>query len=139
MKIASTFISIVICCFLSGCGGPVYEKKLNGNYYLDAVDEDEDMAIGIQVDEQGVGVIGATVFAVGQNDNFIVAKQHPRNPPGVIDKSTTNYFIIPLQLKVSKSTDRNYFGPLQLEQFEKKKRELGIGDLEFTIVFNELE
>lgn len=139
MKIRLKLTLLLLWCFLSGCGKPVYEKKLYGGYYLDAFNEYEEMVIGIQIGEQGVGVIPSTIFAVGQNDNFIIAKQHPRNPPGVIDKSTTNYFIIPLHLKVSNSIDRNYFGPLQLEQFEKKKGELSIGNLEFTIVFKELE
>ncbi len=138
-------ILMVLCCFLSGClsdaffGSPDYEKKLNGDYYLLAFDEDEEMSIGVQIGEEGVGVIEATVFAVGQNENFIIAKQHPLISMGVIDKKTTNYFIIPLDLKVSKAVDRNYFGPLNLEQFEQKKRELNMKDIEFSIIFKELE
>jgi hypothetical protein len=41
----------------------------------------DDMIIGYQDGEYGIGVINATVFAVGQNGRFIVAKQHPKNFP----------------------------------------------------------
>ncbi|GAB2545068.1 hypothetical protein [Spirosoma aerophilum] len=120
-------------------GPPAYEKKLNGPYYLDAFDEYEEMSISVQDGEAGVGVIEATVFAVGQNDQFIIAKQHPLDEVGKLDKSVTNYFIIPLKQAISQALDDNYYGPLSLHEFKAKSRELGIESIPFTIIFREME
>ena len=142
MKIDLKFIPIVMICGLSACiwdGSSTYEKQLNGPYYLDAYDDYNEMSIGIEDKEIRVGVIKATVFAVGQTDQFIVAKQHPLDESRNIDKSITNYFIIPLNQKISKAIDGNYFGPLSLNEFNEKRHELGMESVPFTIVFKELE
>ncbi|GAB4020039.1 hypothetical protein [Spirosoma koreense] len=142
MKTPLKIIPILLSCVLVACindGQPIYEKQLNGPYYLDAVDEYEDMSISIQDGQDGVGVIKATVFAVSQTDEFIIAKQHPLDETRNVDKSTTNYFIIPLKQKISKATDRNYYGPLSFSEFNSKKKELGIEDTPFSILFKELE
>lgn len=97
------------------------------------MDVQEDMLIGFQKADYGIGIIEPTVFAVGQNDKFIIIKQHPKLSTGVIDKSTINYFIISLKNKVDTSTEKNIYGPLSLEEFERTRRELRIEDLDFMI------
>lgn len=142
IKTTPRFIPLLLSCVLVACindGQPIYEKQLNGSYYLDAVDEYKEMSIGIQDGQIGIGVIKATVFAVGQTDAFIIAKQHPLDNKRNIDKSTTNYFIIPLKQKISKATDDNYYGPLSFVEFNSKRKTLGIEAIPFTIVFSELE
>ncbi|GAB4043438.1 hypothetical protein [Spirosoma jeollabukense] len=142
MKIDLKLIPVVIICGLSACiwdGSSTYEKQLNGPYYLEAYNDYNEMSIGIEDKEIRVGVIKATVFAIGQTDQFIVAKQHPLNESRNIDKSITNYFIIPLNQKISKATDRNYFGPLTLDEFNGKRHELGMDSVPFTIVFKDLK
>ena len=142
MKIALKSIPVVIAFLLAGCvwsGSSTYQKQLNGSYYLDAYNDYNEMSIGIEDKEIRVGVIKATVFAVGQTNQFIVAKQHPLDESRNIDKSTTNYFIIPLNQKISKAIDRNYLGPLSFNEFNTKRHELGMGHIPFTIVFKELE
>lgn len=131
------FMMIVTLCF--GCGREAYYKDLNGGYYISATGVDEDMSLGYQDGEYGIGVIDATVFAVGQNNSFIVVKQHPRSFPDKPDKGVINYYIIPLKTKLTKSADKSFYGPLNLSEFEKKEQDLNIKDLVFTHVFKDLE
>lgn len=121
------------------CVGSVYDEKLNGGYYLSALDLKEDMSIGFQDSIYGIGIIEPTVFSVGQNKDFIIAKQHPIVNNQMPNKSVINYFIIPLSYKISKSIDSNFYGPLSLIDFEVKRKELGISNLKFAIQFPELE
>lgn len=124
---------------LQSCIGSAHYEKLNAGYYLLAIDVKEDMLMGFQDGDYGIGVIGATIFAAGQNDGFIIAKQHPEVSPTSMNKEVTNYYIIPLKRKVSQSPEKNIYGPLTLEEFKQKRKELNIEDLDFTIVFKDLE
>ena len=124
---------------IQSCIGSAHSEKLNGGYYLSAIDVNNDMNLGYQDGDYGVGVVGATIFAVGQNKDFIIVKQHPRAFPNEPDKTVINYFIIPLKNKVSQSPEKNIFGPLTNIQFEQKRKELNIEDLDFTIVFKDLQ
>lgn len=128
------------CLYLQGCIGVAYNKKLNGPYYLTAMDAKEDMEIQyVDKEDYAFSIIRATVFAVGGNKDFIIAKQHPRDTSGNIDKKIVNYFIIPVKRRISTSMEKNIFGPLTLEEFNQKKRELGLRNMKFKIVFKDLE
>ncbi len=137
---------ILVLCFsfmsLNACQAFFYEEHIIGNYYLVAVDGDEDMCISYQVEDQkmyGEIIIPSTVFAVGYDEDFIIVKQHPMNFPDV-DKSITNYFIIPVKNKIHKTLELNKIGPLSLEEFNKKRNELNIPqELAFTLVFDKLK
>jgi hypothetical protein len=127
---------------LSSCGyGLAYEEHITGIYYLTAADSEEDISLSCL---QGKGfycdIISSTVYAVGHNNDFIIAKQHPHQFAEPIDKSVTNYYIIPLKNKVSEFPYDNKIGPLTLEQFNKKRKELNMPKgLIFTIVFEDLK
>lgn len=133
---------ILFIPLVSGCWWTIHDEDLRGGYILTAMDTREEMEISHwdSALKEAHRVISATVFAVGQDSNFIIAKQHPSIFPNYknIDKTTVNYYIIPLKNKISESAEKNFFGPLTLEQFEQKKRELNI-NVEFTIVFKDLE
>lgn len=133
------FVLFAVASLFQSCIGSAYDKKLNAGYYLSAIDVKEDMSIGFQDGDYGIGIISATVFAVGQNDDFIIVKQHPRLFSSEMDKSVTMYFIVPLKMKINKTQEKNIYGPLTKEEFEQKRKELNIESLDFTIVFKELE
>lgn len=122
-----------------GCMGSAYDKKLNGEYFLFAVDAKEDMYLGYQDGEYGIGVIDATVFAVGQSDDYIIVKQHPIETLGKLNKQKTNYYIIPLKERINKSVDKNFYGPFTKKEFEQKKIDLNLYDIEFDIIHKDLE
>jgi hypothetical protein len=102
---------------------------------LVAADTNEQLSLSYHepADEDNYGtVIQATVFAVGYNTRYVIVKQHPRAFPNPPDKSITNFFILPLSKGFNWRTNNGLIGPLTLEQFNAKARELGISDLKFT-------
>ncbi len=139
MKILILTFSFIIIFCLGGCMGEAHYEQLKAGYYLSATDTKEDMVLGYQDGEYGIGIIDATVFAVGQSDSFIILKQHPRDFPNETDKAITNYYIIPIKDRVSKAPEKNFYGPLDSENFEQKRNELGLQNIPFTIVFKGLE
>lgn len=112
------------------------KEKIIGNYYLIAPDDQAQLGLDYcdPADKNGcVGVIEATVFAVGFSEKYIIVKQHPStflNPP---NKEVTNFFILPIEGGFNYKTMNNLIGPLTLEQFNTKRKELNISDLKFTI------
>jgi hypothetical protein len=107
---------------------------------LIATDVGEDMSLGFKHSESGYWImVKSTVFAVGFNDEFIIVKQHPRTFPDQPDKSITNYFIVPIYSRTIHSMDDDVIGPLGKEDFDKKRIELGIADITFTRVLEELK
>ena len=124
---------------LISCSSFAYERVLNGKYYLLATDVYEDMSIGVVENGVGIGVINSSIFSVGQNDSFIIVKQHPRFFPNAPNKKITNYYIIPLKNKISNSSDKNFWGPLSEREFNIKRGQLLINNLDFSIIFNELK
>lgn len=133
----------LILCLLYGCIGVAIKENIFGNYYIVATDIDEDLSLTyhepIDGDNYGI-IIQATVFAVGYNEKYIIAKQHPRAFPNPPNKSITNFFILPLSKGFNWRTNNGLIGPLTLEQFNTKRKELNIPDsLKFTIVKDNLK
>jgi len=139
MRTLILIFSLIIIFCLSGCMGDAHYEQLKAGYYLSATDTKEDMVLGYQDGEYGIGIIDAMVFAVGQNDSFIILKQHPRDFPNESNKAVTNYYIIPIKDRISKSPEKNFYGPLTSEIFEQKRNELGLQNVDFTIIFKDIE
>ena len=80
-------------------------------------------------DGSGIGRINATVYSVGWNSQYIVAKQHPS-----ANRSITNYFYLDMS-KDSKyaEPDNSVVGPLTEAEFMRKKQELALPDFTQTI------
>src|ERR1035441_2688868 len=81
-RFAQPFLVVLACLgLLAGCGGIgfAYEKRLSGKYGLVAADVLEQMVVAEMLPNgSAIGVIPATVFAGGWNEQFIIAKPHPR-------------------------------------------------------------
>jgi len=140
-KVNINIVIIVCSVLLSSCiGSATYDKKLSEGYELSANDDLQGMSIYAYDGQYQIGIINATVFAVGYNEEYIIAKQHPRKFPNPLDKSVTNYFIIPLKNKIHKSPVENKIGPLTELEFKVKRKKLAISkELDFTIIFKSLE
>ena len=137
------FIFSLIICVLS-CGGSLdVEEHLFDKYYLIATDTKEDLNLSYHesTDNPNYGtIIKATVFAIGYNDKYILIKQHPRNFPDPPNRKITNYYIIPVKKKFNWKSMNGLLGPMTLNQFIEKKKELHISDsLTFNKVMNDLE
>jgi len=133
------YIILAIAMFLTSCTGAVsYRKELIKDYELLAIDEYNGMSIVGYKDQVRIGIVGAFVFNVGYNNDFIIAKQHPLLPNGKVDIGITYFYIIPIKNKISDFPEENKIGPLSEEQFLRKRKEMGVPtDLNFTIHFND--
>ncbi|MFC4874294.1 lipoprotein [Negadavirga shengliensis] len=135
MKRILEYITSVL--ILAGCSG-ISEEHVIGNYYLTEVDYvDEKRVLSFNLGSGNyVGVVGPTILAVGYDDSFIIAKQLPSGKS--TDKDKVYYFIIPLKSKIHHSPDENKIGPLTLNEFNKKRLELGVSEsLSFTRFFEQ--
>lgn len=120
---------------LSSCG--LFDSGVEwrgGPYALMWLDTSENISICRELDNGGcIGRIESTVFAVGWDGRFLVAKQHPNN-----DRSLTYYFIIdskndgPLLDSAKVVT-----GPISELEFQRKSIELKLP--KFTKVLTSLQ
>lgn len=110
------------------------EQNLTDKYWLLAINTMDEMSIWYDSDL----IIDETVFAVGYNDKFIIAKKHPKDLENGINKNVTYYYII--EINKDLKNEHKPSSPLTLKQFEHKRKQLNIANkLDFTIVFEELK
>jgi hypothetical protein len=95
----------------------------SGPYGLAWVDDPGDVTLSYDVGKGGWAIlVDSCVFAVGANQQYVVAKQHPGG-----DKTITNYFIVeiraglPVRDRISKNA---VIGPLDEKAFLQKAAEL---------------
>ena len=120
---------------MNSCQDLVYVKHITGRYYLVAVDTDDQMDLGFQTESKDyIGLLGQTVFAVGFNKNYIIAKQHHYN-----NRNITNYYIIFIYHEMTYWPEKGVIAPFTKEEFNKKRHELNISDIKFTKVIKSLE
>ena len=106
------------------------------NYHLMATDDWGQLNLSYYepTGKNYVPVIKKTVFALGYNKKYIVAKQHPDN-----SKTITNYFILPTKRKYLPGDNFGLIGPMSATDFEQKRKELKLEKVDFSIVYKELE
>jgi len=133
---------LLVTCFLlfQSCyfGAGMVEQNITDKYWLFANNTMDEMSIWYFPKNGSNLIVKETVFAVGYNDNFIIAKNHPKDLAGKINKSVTHYHII----NINKDFENNPRSstPLTFKQFEYKREQLNIPEkLDFTIVFEELK
>ncbi len=132
------FSIISICGLIAlflGCGGIglAYEKRLVGNLGLAAVDTRKQMAL-VEFNASGIEVlVPQTVVAVGWDESHIIARRHPSDGSGQIDKAIAQYFIVTVH-------DRKAHGPFDEPEYRSQRGVLGVAEsLAFTLRFDELE
>ena len=114
-----TFASLYSC-------NELRNSHITERYYFVEVDTRENMSLGYCVNDDNssfVDVVGETVFAVGYDDKYIIAKQHPSN-----NRAVTNYYIVQIYKEFNYSPEKGVIGALTLKQFNEKRKELGISD-----------
>lgn len=122
-------ISLILALLLVGCGF-VYDKPLVGFYHLIAIDTDEQMSVSYDLgDGNYIGRINETVFSVGWNERYIVAKQHPNN-----NRSITNFYYLDIASD-SKYADpsTSVVGPMSETEYSKKSKDLSLPNFSLTI------
>ncbi|NRD24251.1 DUF3997 domain-containing protein [Winogradskyella litoriviva] len=115
---------------LNSCwNNPSESDLIIGNYYVGWNDLVANRAIVEKTEKDSPyssGIISDYVFAVGHNSDFIIAKQHPY----LNDLTVTKYFIIDIKKRES-GMNNSVIGPLEKEEFDKKRIELNISELKF--------
>jgi hypothetical protein len=127
------FLLILQSCYF---GAGLVEKEITDNYFLFANNTLDEMSIWYHAEKYSNRlIVPETVFALGENGDFIIAKSHPKNLDSGIDKSVTYYHIIEVEKKSAEQSPN-----LTLEQFENKRKKLNIpNELDFEIVYEELK
>lgn len=129
-----TLACVMVCC-LSGCG--LFDSGVewrDGPYELLWIDISEQISLTYDLGRDGgsIGLVDWTVFAVGSNDRYIVAKQHPQG-----NKAVTNYFIVDKREALPTDPVRAVLGPLTATEFSVQARSIQLP--KFTKVLNSLE
>ncbi|WP_431472169.1 hypothetical protein I5168_00910 [Nonlabens sp. SCSIO 43208] len=128
---------VVFCCFfLKGClfGAGLVEQEITGDYWLLANGYLDEMSIWhFPGNHKSNLIVGETVFEVGHNKDFIIAKRHPKDSTNGVNKKVTFYHLI----KISETGESN---DLTYEQYLNKRKELNVPEeLDFDTVFQELK
>jgi Protein of unknown function (DUF3997) len=138
LKKANKIIGIFLLLILQSCyfGAGLVERKITDDYFLFANNSLDEMSIWFHAEKYSNRlIVPKTVFAVGENGDYIIAKSHPKNPETGIDKSVTYYHIIEVDKRSTEQSPN-----LTLRQFENERKMLNIPlDLDFEIVYQELE
>ena len=136
MKTINNILFFFLILFLTSCMdlGSTPSKHVVGEFYILLPDPAGQITLSYQnQDNKGSywGVVGAMVFSVGYNEKYIIAKQHPQTFPKSPNLKITNYYIVPIDMYVAK-THQVPIGPLTLEQFNEKRKELNIEKVKFA-------
>jgi hypothetical protein len=128
-------IFLVTIGSLSSCG--LFDSEIEwhaGPYALVGIDTSDNSSIYFDLGGGNlIGRVGSTVFAVGWDGRYLVAKQHPNN-----DRNQTNYFIVDSK-NDGPYVDRGKVvtGPLTALEFQRKANEMKLPG--FTKVLKSLE
>ena len=123
-SILPLFISfLLIAIFYSSCQfGHI--KSVTGNYYLVAVDAGEDMCLTFKDEEEHSSfatIIPSTVFAVGFNAEYIIAKRHPRSLTDERYNDKTEYYILPIQKEIDYKQLDSLVRPMSKNEFHNSE------------------
>ncbi len=129
----NTRFILFILFFLQGCG--LFESMSDvivGQYKVSFGD-------GVSWRSLSLGnreLIGPYVYAVGHNEKFIVAKQHPNHELRFeVNTHITKYFII--DITKDNRQGRGIYGPLERNQFDSLSAALNIGAIAFDMNYPE--
>ena len=131
--------ALILVLFLSGCIGFAVNENIIGNYYWVATDVGDNLALSYHEAADGDNysfIISPTVFAIGYNEKYIIAKQHPRSFSDAPDKNISNYYVLPLKEGIDWKTKNGLIGPLTLKEFHDERNKLSIPD---ELVFSKIK
>lgn len=134
------YFLILIVLFNISCFG-LFDNgsdHIVGDFYTVWIDEHSNRTLSIKdTDTSFPTVISEYVFSVGHNDNFIIAKQHPKPDRFAenINVKITNYYIV--DINNSDKFVQKIYGPFDEKTFNKKLKELNVGKIEFDLNYPE--
>jgi hypothetical protein len=128
-------IFFLLASTLIGCGA-IYdfsEDEIKGSYSIGWIDLEENRSLLYNRGE----IVGPYIYAIGFNEKYIIAKQHPL--VGVFGKEklitgVTNYYIIEMN-ENSKAAREKIFGPINIYQFDSIRKKLKIESIQFDKLY----
>jgi hypothetical protein len=117
-----TSMAVLSCILLfSGCG--LFDSGVewkSGRYGLVWVDLPEEVTLAYDMGNGSwATLVEPRVFAIGSNEHYVVAKQHPQG-----DKKMTRFFII--DILVDSQKPGRVIGPLNEKAFQEKVATLAL-------------
>jgi hypothetical protein len=134
-RILSFVFTGMIFMIVGGCGLFDSGEVWRGDpYILSWIDIPENVTLSYNLGNgSSVGRIEEQVFAVGWNDRYLVAQQHPKG-----DKKIINYFIIDAKKDSPMAEPKDVvIGPLTEEEYKVKVGELNLP--QFTKILSSLK
>lgn len=134
-------IYLLLILFVTACDYS-YQKEIGKNYYVRAVNSPVTMDIGFGTSDISEVLIKQTVFEVHWNDNFALVKRHPSE--GIthefIEKNIIEYYIVKKIKYGEEKASQNIEGPMNREEFEERKVELGLSETQMeSVTFDDLK
>ena len=118
-QIVTAFVASLL---FAGCGFEHYDR-IDGPYRLIAGDVGHDVSLCYSLPGgDAVGRIDSTVFAVGKNEDFIVAQRHPNGDISI----TQFYYLIRANDSVYADPTNSVRGPFTEKEFEEATLRLGL-------------
>jgi hypothetical protein len=144
LKPLTTISLILFSVLLVGCFGlwDSGSQRIIGKYIVVWIDVPQNQGIAEEFEMNSPSsslVVPEYVFAVGHNDDYIIAKQHPTSgfEHGYeIDTTSTNYYVVDMNRRDSK-TGNKVFGPLTLSKFDSLTTKLKIRSIKFDQTYLE--
>lgn len=139
-KILYFSLTALIAVTLFGCVFDSSSHKIMGRYIVSWIDLPENQSLSLQSTTNASSsseIIFPYVFAVGHNDRFIIAKQHPTNGFAggyKMDTTITNYYIIDTKNK-SRYEEYTLYGPLTLAEFDHISANFNLLQLPFDLQY----
>jgi hypothetical protein len=114
---------------LCGCGF-VHDERVTRDYRLIAVDVFDQMTLSRRLpDGNAISRINETVFAVGWNDRYVVAKQHPAK-----NRKVTHYYYLDMSRdSIYADPSQSVTGPLTETEFKQHQADLKLPAFRRTI------
>ena len=125
---------------LSGCIFDSGNKSIVGRYIVLWIDLPQNQTLSLQSATDAASssqIIPPYIFAVGHNNRFIIAKQHPTNgfEGGYkIDTSITLYYILDMKAK-SRYEDYTLYGPLTPAAFIRLSARFDLQQVPFDVQY----
>lgn len=130
--------------FISGCFG-LFDSgsdRIAGKFIVLWIDLQEKQGVHEESELHSSNsweIVPPYVFAVGHDENYIIAKQHPLDETDFkyqVDNSITNYYIVEMVgVNSMVATTGTVRGPLDKSEFDSIRTHLDITSIEFDMLY----
>ena len=141
MKNTVTVILPLLFLLCTSCFG-LFDSgsdQIVGDYYTLWIDEHSNRSISLKINDEGsyTQVISEYVYSVGHNDDYIIAKQHPKPDRFAENVNTKNTKFYIIDIKNSDEFVQKVFEFSDEKSFNKRLKELNAENIQFNLNYPE--